>query len=106
LYQKRNRFFTDHIGYLVELACFNLFVNAIVLSILAAFFGLGQYLNEEVLTAIFISTNLYFLLHSGGVFYGERGWRLFIKAGLMILFLKVALEVYRAILFFVTIWSL
>ncbi len=106
LYQKRNRFFTDHIGYLVELACFNLFVNAIVLSILAAFFGLGQYLNEEVLTAIFISTNLYFLLRSGGVFYGERGWRLFLKAGLMILFLKVALEVYRAILFFVTIWSL
>jgi hypothetical protein len=29
-----------------------------------------------------------------------------LKAGLMILFLKVALEVYRAILFFVTIWSL
>jgi hypothetical protein len=106
LYQKRNRFFTDHVGYLVELACFNLFVNAIVLSILAAFFGLGQYLNEEVLTAIFISTNLYFLLRSGGVYYGERGWRLFFKAGLMILFLKIALEVYRAILFFVTIWSL
>jgi hypothetical protein len=106
LYQKRNRFFTDHVGYLVELACFNLFVNAIMLSILAAFLGLGQYLNEEVLTAIFISTNLYFLLRSGGVFYGERGWRLFLKAGLMILFLKVALEVYRAILFFVTIWSL
>jgi hypothetical protein len=106
LYRKRNRFFTDHVGYLVELACFNLFVNAIVLSILAAFFGLGQYLNEEVLTAIFISTNLYFLLRSGSVFYRERGWRLFLKAGLMILFLKVALEVYRAILFFVTIWSL
>ena len=105
LYRKRNRFFTDHIGYLVELACFNLFVNAIVLSILAAF-GLGRFLNEEILTTIFISTNLYFLLRSGRVFYGERGWRLFLKAGLMILFLKVALEVYRAILFFVTIWSL
>jgi hypothetical protein len=105
LYRRKNRFFTDHVGYLVELACFNLFVNAIVLSILAAF-GLGRFLNEEILTTIFISTNLYFLLRSGRVFYGERGWRLFLKAGLMILFLKFALEVYRAILFFVTIWSL
>lgn len=106
LYRKRNRFFTDHVGYLVELACFNLFINAIVLSIFALFFGLGRFLNEEILTAIFISTNLYFLLRSGSVFYNEHGWRLFLKAGLMILFLKVALEIYRAILFFVTIWSL
>ncbi|MCX8492319.1 MAG: DUF3667 domain-containing protein [Cyclobacteriaceae bacterium] len=106
LYRKRNRFFTDHVGYLVELACFNLFVNAIVLSILATFFGLGRFLNEEILTTIFISTNLYFLLRSGSIFYAERGWQLFLKAGLMILFLKVALEVYRAILFFVTVWSL
>ncbi|MCE2996203.1 MAG: DUF3667 domain-containing protein [Cyclobacteriaceae bacterium] len=105
LYWKRNRFFTDHVGYMVELACFNLFVNAITLSILA-FFGLGKYLNEEVLTFIFISTNLYFLLRSGNIFYQEKSWKLVLKSVLMIAFLKIALEVYRAILFFVTIWSM
>ncbi|MBI3218753.1 MAG: DUF3667 domain-containing protein [Bacteroidetes bacterium] len=105
LYWKRNRFFTDHVGYMVELACFNLFVNAIMLSVLA-FFGLGKYLSEEVLTAIFIATNLYFLLRSGNIFYQEKNWKLVLKSVMMIAFLKIALEVYRAILFFVTIWSL
>jgi Protein of unknown function (DUF3667) len=106
LYWKRNRFFTDHVNYIVELACFNLFVNAIVLAIVVAVLGIGKYLNDGVLTAIFISTNLYFLLRSGYTFYAERGILLVFKAVLMILFLKLALELYRMILFFITIWSL
>ncbi len=106
LYRRRNRFFTDHVGYLVELACFNLFVNAIVLTVIASFFGLGFYLNEGILTLLFIGTNLYFLFRSGFIFYQERGIRLILKSVAMILFLKAALEIYRAILFFVTIWSL
>ena len=106
LYWKKNRFFADHVNYLIELACFNLFVNAIVLTVLASFFGLGQYLNEGILTLLFISTNLYFLFRSGFIFYQERGLRLILKSVAMILFLKLALEIYRAILFFVTIWSL
>jgi Protein of unknown function (DUF3667) len=106
LYWKKNRFFTDHVSYVVELACFNLFINAIVLSILVGVLGAGKYLDEAILTGVFISTNLYFLLRSGFEFYGERGWRLVLKSALMILFLKLALEIYRMILFFVTIWSL
>lgn len=106
LYWKKNRYFTDHVGYTVELACFNLFVNAIVLSIFAAFLGAGKYLDETVLTIIFICTNLYFVLRSGHQFYGEKGWRLILKSIVMILFLKLSLEVYRAILFFITLWSL
>jgi Protein of unknown function (DUF3667) len=106
LYWKKNRFFSDHVSYVVELACFNLFINAIVLSILMAVFGLGKYLDEVILTGIFISTNLYFLFRSGYEFYEEKGCKLVLKSVLMILFLKVALEVYRAILFFVTMWSL
>jgi hypothetical protein len=106
LFRKRNKYFTDHVGYMVELACFNLFVNAIVLSVIAAFSGLGKQFDELVLTGIFISTNLYFLIMSSREFYGERGWRLIVKSLVMILFLKIALEVYRSILFFVTIYSL
>jgi hypothetical protein len=106
LFRKRNKYFTDHVGYMVELACFNLFINAIVLSVIAAFSGLGKHLDELVLTAIFISTNLYFLIMSSREFYKEKGWRLVVKSVVMILFLKVALEVYRSILFFVTIYSL
>jgi hypothetical protein len=106
LYLKKNRYFTDHVGYAVELACFNLFINAIVLSIVASFSGLGKFLDENILTAIFISTNLYFVLRSGYQFYGEKGWRLVTKSIVMILFLKVSLEAYRSVLFFVTLASL
>lgn len=105
-YYKRNRYFTDHVGLMVELACFNLFVNAIVLKILTDVFGLGKHLDELVLTIIFISTNLYFILRASKIFYNEKGILLITKSVIMILFLKVSLEVYRSILFFVTIRSL
>ena len=103
LYRKRNRYFSDHVGFMVELASFNLFVNAIMLTVLTTVLGLGHYLDELVLTFIFVSTNFYFLLRSGMVFYGERGWRLVVKSIVMLLLLKLALEIYRAILFFVTL---
>ncbi|MBX2896311.1 MAG: DUF3667 domain-containing protein [Cyclobacteriaceae bacterium] len=106
LYWKKNKFFMDHVGYAVELASFNLFINAIVLTIVVRLLGLGSYLDETILTAIFISTNLYFVLRSSYTFYHERGWRLLIKSVILILFLKVALEVYRSVLFFVTIFMM
>jgi len=106
LYRKRNRYFTDHVGYGVELACFNLFLNAIVLSVFAKFLGVGKYLDELTLTIIFITTNLYFVVRSSHEFYAEKSWRLVIKSILMVLFLKVSLEIYRSVLFFATIWSL
>jgi len=106
IYRSRNRYFTDHLGLAVELACFNLAINAILLTVTVNILGLGAYLDEAVLTGIFISTNLYFLVRSGRVFYDERGLRLVLKSVLMILVLKASLELYRAILFYVTIWSL
>jgi Protein of unknown function (DUF3667) len=105
-YWRKKRFFSDNVSYMVEVACFNLFVNAIVLTIVVSVFGLGKQLDETVLTIIFICTNLYFLFRSSHEFYGERGWRLVLKSVVMILFLKVALELYRMVLFFVTIWSM
>jgi hypothetical protein len=106
LHRANNRYFTDHVSYLVELACFNLFVNAIMLTAVVRVFGLGHYLDEGVLASIFVTTNLYFLLRSGITFYEEDGWQLVFKAMLMVVVLKSALEIYRAILFYVTIWSL
>lgn len=106
LYWKKNKFFMDHVGYAVELASFNLFVNAIVLTIVVRLFGLGAYLDETTLTAIFLSTNIYFVLRSSYTFYRERGLRLVLKSIFLILFLKVALEIYRSILFFITIFMM
>ncbi len=106
LYHKRNRYFTDHVGYMVELACFNLFLNAIVLSLVAAIPGIGKHLDELSLTIIFIATNLYFVIRSSHEFYAEKSWRLAIKSVVMVLFLKVSLEIYRSVLFFATIWSM
>lgn len=106
LYYKRNQRFPNHLNYSLELACFNLFINAIVLTLFVKIFGVGKYLDELVLTGIFVSTNLYFLLRSGAIHFQEKGLSLVLKSILMILFLKIALEAYRAILFFVTIWTL
>jgi len=103
LYRKKGFFFTDHVGITVELVCFNLFVNAILLTLLIRLLGIGHYVDELTLTFIFIVTNLYFLFRSGSTFYQERGWKLAVKSVGMILCLKVALEIYRAILFLVTI---
>jgi len=105
LYRKKNRLFTDHIDYMTELACFNLFINAILLTIIASL-GVGRYLDELVLTIIFISTNFYFILRSSAEFYNEKSWKLVLKSIVVLLFLKVALEIFRTILFFVTIWSI
>ena len=106
LYRKRNRYFTDHFGYAVELACFNLLVNAIAVDLITSIIPVGRYMGEGVVTGLFIATNLYFLMRASNVFYNEHGLKLVLKSSMMILFLKVALEVYRMILFFVTIWSL
>lgn len=106
LYRKRNRFFADHVGIMVELACFNLFVNAIMLTLLVRLPGLGNYINEFSLTGIFLFTNAYFLIRSGKEFYLQKGWKLILKSVLMLGVLKLSLEIYRAILFFVTIASL
>ncbi|MEI9921561.1 MAG: DUF3667 domain-containing protein [Bacteroidota bacterium] len=106
LYRKRNRYFTDHFGYAIELACFNLFVNAILVDVVTSIIPIGRYIGEGVVTALFISTNLYFLMRASHLFYHESGWKLVAKSALMILFLKIALEIYRMILFFITLWSL
>ncbi len=106
MYRSRQRYFTDHVGLSVELVCFNLLINAIFLTLVVNLAHLGAYLDEFVLTSIFIVTNLFFLFRSGFIFYDERGVRLVLKSILMIAVLRVTLEVYRMVLFYVTIWSL
>jgi hypothetical protein len=114
IFRKKNRFFTDHVAFSVELTCFNLAVNAIGLTILFSIInkllnltslGGKSYLNDQTLTIIFISTNLYFIFRAAKTFYGQHGKMLYLKAILGILGLFLALEVYRVILFFVTYWA-
>ena len=106
IYRSRNRYFTDHVGLSVELVCFNLFINAILLSLLVNLFHLGSNLEEWGLTVILILTNLYFLLRAGFTFYEDRGIKLVIRSLFMILILRISLELFRTILFYVTIWAL
>jgi hypothetical protein len=112
--KKKNRYFTDHVTLSVELACFNLFVNAILLSaVLWLISGLlkitnlpwQSYLNETMLTVFFVAANLYFVYRASATFYGQQGKRLWIKSALVILGLFLALEAYRLLLFLVTFWS-
>lgn len=115
IFRKRNRYFMDHLALSVELSSFNLAVNAIFLSVLFWLlntvmhwtgFGGYEYLNDITLTVMFISTNVYFLFKAGVNFYNQRGALLMLKASVGILGLFLALEGYRFILFFITVWSL
>jgi DNA-directed RNA polymerase subunit RPC12/RpoP len=99
IFRKKNRYFTDHVALSVELACYNIFVNAILLS------GILWLLNDTTFTVIFVSTNLYFIYRAAGTFYQQKGKRLVVKSLLAILGLFLALEAYRLMLFFVTFWS-
>ncbi|MCI0752110.1 MAG: DUF3667 domain-containing protein [Flammeovirgaceae bacterium] len=115
IYRKKNRYFADHMVLSVEVAAFNLLVNAILLSILlwlvSKFFvwsnsGWKEYLNDTTLSIIFVTTNVYFLFRAARTFYGQTGKRQIIKVALGLVGLFLALEAYRLILFFVTFWSL
>jgi len=115
IFAKKNRYFTDHVALAVELTSFNLAVNAIGLTMLfwmiSAIFqwgnlGWGVYLNDLTLTIIFVLTNLYFLFRAARTFYNQQGKRPIIKASLGIIGLFLALEAYRFVLFFITVWSL
>lgn len=106
IYRTRNRYFTDHVGLAVELVCFNLFVNALLLSLVTGVFGLGHYVNEFVISGMLVTTNLYFIVRAGIMFYDDKGLKLIFRSLLMLGVMKIALEVYRAILFYVTLWSL
>jgi hypothetical protein len=115
IFQKRNRYFTDHVALAVELTSFNLAVNAIGLSVIFLIvsklfswgnLSSGSYLNDLTLTIIFVITNLYFIFRSARTFYNQKGKRLVIKAMLGVLGLFLALEAYRFLLFFITLWSL
>lgn len=115
IFRKKNRYFTDHVALSVELACFNIFVNALVLSVILLVLSkifkwsgttLGSYLDDTTLTIIFVSTNLYFIYRAAKTFYGQTGKSLIIKSALGIIGLFLALEAYRLLLFFVTFYSI
>jgi hypothetical protein len=115
IFRKKNRYFTDHVAFSVELTCFNLAVNTIGLTLLFSLvnwilklFDLGgkSYLNELTITIIVVSTNLYFIFRAAKTFYGQHSSMLILKAVGGILGLFLALEVYRLILFFITYWAI
>jgi hypothetical protein len=115
IYRKRNRFFADHFTLAVELAVFNLAMNAILLTVLLVSInklmrlthsGWENYLDDLTLTIIFVLTNLYFLFYAGRTFYDQRGFVLIVKVLLGLVGLFVALELYRLLLFLVTFWAL
>ena len=57
-----------------------------------------------VLTLFFLTTNFYFLIRSGLLFYDQKGVKLMLNSMAMLAMLKLALEIYRAILFLLTLW--
>ncbi len=114
IYRKKKLYFTDHTALAVELACFNLAVNALLLSvifwILNTAFNLAdsgwiQYLDDVAITVVFIITNTYFLWRASRTFYLQKGLVQYFKVILALAGLYLSLEAYRFILFFITFFS-
>ena len=105
IYRARNRYFTDHVGLSVELVCFN-FLIILLTTLILNIAGVGGYVDESVLTGIFISLNLYFLVRAGRTFYEEKPVMIVVKSLLMIGVIRISVEVYRIILFYVTLAAL
>lgn len=111
----RRMYYSDHL--LVSL-------EATSLIILLNFVGLLWLFNAVVTVAGWMGSNLQFLLHDAYLSwfsialvvylfyqmqrraYSEGPWRSLLKAGLLLGGFLVALQVYRASLFFITLWSL
>lgn len=115
IYSRKNRYFSDHMTLAVELAAFNLAINALGLSLVLIIAnglihwthtGWEKYIDDVTLTLIFVMTNVYFLFGAGRVFYNQKGFKLIIKVVLGLLGLFIALELYRLLLFLVTFWSI
>lgn len=114
IFRKKKIYFTDHTTLAVELAIFNIAINAILLNLifwvlnsLLNWSGSGwiKYLDDFAITTIFIGSNLYFLWQASRTFYGERKRMLSFKVPLALIGLYAALELYRLMLFFITYWS-
>lgn len=114
IYRKKKLYFTDHTALAVELASFNLAINALLLSaifwILNTAFnwaesGWIQYLDDLAITVIFVITNTYFLWEASKTFYHQRKLTRHLKVFLGLIGLYLSLEVYRLLLFFVTFFS-
>lgn len=115
IFRSKNKYLTDHAALAVELASFNLAVNAIGLSIVLWFVNFmlhwilpGQLgiLNDTALTIFFVATNLYFLIRCGRTFYNQPIRYRFIKAILGIGGLFLALEIYRFLVFLATLYTI
>lgn len=114
IFRKKKLYFTDHNALAVELAAFNIAVNALGLSVVfwllnmlfkVAATSWGDYLNDLVISFIFIGTNTYFLWRAGKTFYSQKGVRLVLSVILGLLGLYLALEGYRLLLFLITFWA-
>lgn len=114
IFRKKKLYFTDHTALAVELASFNLAVNALLLSFIFWFlntlFNWAEstwinYLDDVAIAFIFILTNVYFLWRASKTFYGQKGIKSIVKVVLAIVGLYASLEAYRFILFFITYWS-
>lgn len=114
IFRKKKLYFTDHTALAVELASFNLAVNALLLSFIFWFlntlFNWAEsawinYLDDVAIAFIFILTNVYFLWRASRTFYRQKGVKSMVKVLLAIIGLYASLEAYRVILFFITYWS-
>ncbi len=114
IYRRKDRFFTDHAALSVEMAAFNLAVNALALNLIAWILStlfsvlglsLGGYINEATLSIVVAATNFYFFMAASRSFYDLSGWSMVWRSLFMLGLLWISLQAYRFLLFWLTLWA-
>ena len=116
LFYSRKSFYSDHLMIALEYNSYNLFVNNIFLPLpifpvlflsqYLAHINIKPYLNDQTFSFIILLTSFYFFINAFKRFYGGKTVVIILKTIVIFLFLFIILELYRFILFFITIWTI
>jgi hypothetical protein len=112
---KRSLYFANHLYFAFEFTSFFLFVNMIMLSVLvtAAFYvahwlgaDLDGVIGDNFFTWVFALTTLYFLIRGLRTYYRQK-WVWAIGKSLLIIFCATyVFTFYKALLFYLTMWTI
>lgn len=113
-YSKQN-FFFDHLLFSLEFYSFQLIVNSVLLAhLFSGLVKLGSswgsdwkfLMTDNFFSIINLVTLLYFLIRGQKLFFGQKWHWVIPKTVLLIFLLQVSVELYRRMLFYVTLWFL
>lgn len=108
-------FFFDHLLFSLEFYSFQLLLSAVLLAhLLRGLIRIGTaldldwsiLLSDNIFGMLSISLLSYFLIRGLYLFYGQKWYWIIPKTMFLLILLQVSVELYRRMLFYLTIWTM